>query len=202
MELQHVNVKLLLEDAGQLDLSAIVPIFHDWMRDQLWEELLLDIADYSHVYQGPGVVLIGHEGNYSVDNTDGRLGVRYNRKAALGGSNHDRLVQGTRAALNACRALGADPRLAGKVRFNGREIELFINDRLIAPNDEKSREAAASDFHNLFTGLFEKGEYALSFEEDSQRRLSATAKTSRAFGVAELLGNLAGNVCSGARSLP
>ena len=33
---------------------------------------------------GPGVMLIGHQADYSVDNTDDRLGVRYNRKAGRG----------------------------------------------------------------------------------------------------------------------
>ena len=46
-----------------------------------------------------------------MDNTDNRLGVRYNRKAALEGNNEDRLKQATRAALTACRRLEEEPRL-------------------------------------------------------------------------------------------
>ena len=194
MELQHINVKILLENTGQFDLSALVPVFHDWIRKQNREELLLDVADYTHVHHGPGVVLIGHEGDYSVDNTGGRLGVRYNRKAALEGSNLDRLAQATRAALNACLLLEREPRLEGpreKLRFNGHEIEVSVNDRLIAPNDERSREAAGSELRGFFAGLFGEAEYTLSFEQDSRRLLSATAETSRAFSLAELLNNLA-----------
>ena len=82
MNLQHVNVKLLIEDSGEVDLEPLIPIFHRWIQDRARPELLLDIADYRHVPDGPGVVLIGHDANYSVDNTDNRLGVRYNRKAA------------------------------------------------------------------------------------------------------------------------
>src|SRR5712692_2262165 len=95
MELQHVNVKLLVKTPQEVDLEPLIPVFHGWIQDQVCEELLLDIADYRHVYAGPGVVLIGHECNYSVDNTDNRLGVRYNRKAA-------------RAALTACQRLDAE----------------------------------------------------------------------------------------------
>ena len=64
-------------------------MFHSWIQEQVGEGLLLDVADYRHVHEGPGVILIGYEGNYSVDNTDNRLGVRYNRKAALDGNNQD-----------------------------------------------------------------------------------------------------------------
>src|ERR1700681_869929 len=145
VQLEHVNVKLLLRNPEEVDLEPLIPVFHDWIRDQVGEGLLLDIADYRHVEAGPGVVLIGHEGNYSVDNTDNRLGVRYNRKAVLNGSNQDRLEQAARAALSACRRLEEEPRLGGKLRFNGREFEIFINDRLLAPNSDETRKAVNSD---------------------------------------------------------
>src|ERR1700682_3582762 len=131
VQLQHVNVKLLLRNPEEVDLEPLIPVFHDWIRDQVGEGLLLDIADYRHVPAGPGVVLIGHEGNYSVDNTANRLGVRYNRKAALEGTNQRRLRQAARAALTACQRLEAEPLLEGKLRFSGREMELFFNDRLL-----------------------------------------------------------------------
>src|ERR1700737_364827 len=115
MQLQHVNVKLLLRNPEEVDLEPLIPVFHDWIRVQVAEGLLLDIADYRHVPAGPGVVLIGHQGNYSVDNTDNRLGVRYNRKTVLDGSNQDRLNQAARTALVACQRLEADSRLAAKL---------------------------------------------------------------------------------------
>ena len=62
MQLQHVNVKLLVQNPGEVDLEPLIPIFHGWIQDQIGEELLLDIADYRHVDGGPGVVLIGHAG--------------------------------------------------------------------------------------------------------------------------------------------
>src|SRR3984893_14900781 len=155
IQLQHVNVKLLVRNPEEVDLEPLIPVFHDWIHNQVEEGLLLDVADYRHVEAGPGVVLIGHEGNYSVDNTDHRLGVRYNRKAALDGSNQDRLEQAARAALSACRRLEEEPRLGGKLRFNGREIEIFINDRLLAPNCDATREAFDSDFKNFFKQLFQ-----------------------------------------------
>ena len=102
MTLQHVNVKLLLENSAQVDLEPLIPIFHEWIQLQVFEELLLDVADYRHVPGGPGVMLIGHQADYSVDNSDHRLGVRYNRKAAFDGSNFDRLKQAARAALAVC----------------------------------------------------------------------------------------------------
>ena len=61
--LQHINVKLLLKDSQDVDLDPLIPVFHNWIQEQVCDELLLDVADYLHVHHGPGIVLIGHEAN-------------------------------------------------------------------------------------------------------------------------------------------
>ena len=187
MQLQHVNVKLIVQNPGEADLEPLIPVFHDWIQDQAAGDLLLDVADYRHVQAGPGVVLIGHEGNYSVDNTDSRLGVRYNRKAVLEGSNQDRLEQAARAALSACQRLEADPRLGGKIRFNGQEIEVFINDRLLAPNSDATRETVNSDLQRFTQKLFRGQEYSMSFGSDPRKLFSVSLKAVQPFSVADLL---------------
>ena len=190
MELQHVNVKLLLADPEGFDLEPLIPIFHSWIQDKIFEERLLDIADYRHVHNGPGVVLIGHEGDYAVDNTDGHLGVRYNRKAALEGSNRDRLKQATRAALTACQCLEQETRLGGKLRFNGQDVEVFINDRLLAANREATRQAARPDFQAFSQALFRGADYSSVYGSDPRRLFSVSLRASRAFSLADLLTNL------------
>jgi hypothetical protein len=191
MELQHVNVKLLLHNSEETHLEPLIPIFHSWIQDRVCEELLVDVADYRHVHAGPGIVLIGHEANYSVDSTDHRLGLRYNRKAALAGTNQDRFRQAARAALNALERLETDPRLAGKLRFQGQELELFLNDRLLAPNDEPTRAAVEPELRAFCRQLFGGMDYALEFDRDPRRLLSARIKASRPFATADLLRNLA-----------
>lgn len=190
MDLQHVNVKLILRDPENVDLEPLIPVFHKWIREQVFEELLLDVADYRHVQDGPGVVLIGHQANYSVDNTDRHLGVRYNRKAALDGSNQDRLLQAARAALTACQRLESEEAMAGKLRFNGRDVELFINDRLLAPNNGATRDALQPDLRTFFASLFPGTEYSLSYGNEPRRLFSVSAKAARLFSVADLLENL------------
>jgi hypothetical protein len=190
MELQHVNVKLPLTDPGGVDLEPLIPIFHRWIQDKVFEERLLDIADYRHVHNGPGVVLIGHEGDYAVDNTDGHLGVRYNRKTALEGSNCDRLKQAARAALNACQRLEGEVSLGGKLRFNGQDVEVFINDRLLAPNREETRAGVRPDFQAFSEELFRGADYSSVYGSDPRRLFSVSLRASRAFSPADLLKNL------------
>lgn len=194
MQLQHVNVKLLVNKVEERDLEPLIPVFHSWIQGQgfgeISGELLLDVADYRHVPEGPGVVLIGHEGNYSVDNTANRPGVRYNRKAALDGSNQDRLRQAARAALLACQRLESEPLLQGKLGFNGREIDLFFNDRLLVPNREGTRETVQSDLATFFQRLFRGGEYSVSYGQEPRELFGVSVKSARTFPVAALLANL------------
>jgi hypothetical protein len=192
MELQHVNCKLRIADTGTPDLAPLIPVFHAWIQGQVFGDLLLDIADYRHVPGGPGVIVIGQAGDYSVDHTDIRLGVRYNRKAPLDGSNQDRLRQAAQAALTACQRLESEASLNGKFRFNGRDIELFINDRLLAPNRESTRHAAQPEFDAFFRQLFRGSEYSLSYGDDPRKLFAVSAASSRAFQVGELLSNLSG----------
>ena len=193
MQLQHVNVKLLLQDGDAARLEPLIPVFHSWIENQNGDELLIDVADYSHVPAGPGIVLIGHEGNYSVDNTGNRLGVRYNRKAVVDGDSQVCLAQAARAALTACRSLEAEPRLDGKFRFNGRDIEIFVNDRLIAPNLPATRDAFDAEFHRFSQKLFRGIEYSISYGAGADPRSLFTAylRAAEPFSVAKLLESLA-----------
>jgi hypothetical protein len=190
MQLQHVNVKLLLQDTKSLRLEPLIPVFHNWIEHQNGE-LLIDVADYSHVPAGPGVVLIGDAGNYSVDNTDDRLGVRYNRKAPLEDGNQNILAQATRAALTACRKLEAEPRLDGKFHFNGQDIEIFINDRLIAPNNVATVEALDPEFQIFSRKLFRGKEYSIAYDPDPRALFTAKLKAAEPCSVAQLLEALA-----------
>ncbi|MGD0964427.1 MAG: hypothetical protein ABSA57_11055 [Candidatus Acidiferrales bacterium] len=190
MTLQHVNVKLLVKNPAEADLEPLIPIFHGWIQEQVFEELLLDVADYRHVPAGPGVMLIGLQADYSVDNTDDRLGVRYNRKAGADGSNQDRLRQAAHAALRSFQRLEADPRLGGKLRFDGQELEVFINDRILAPNNAETRQAADSEFQAFAKRLFQGTDYSLSYNNEPRRLLGASIRASRAFSVSQLLNNL------------
>jgi hypothetical protein len=190
MDLQHVNVRLYLEGDQNVVLEALIPVFHSWIQDQICEELLIDVADYRHVYRGPGVVLVGHEANYSVDNVDDRLGLRYNRKAMLGGTNQYRFKQALRAALVGCERLESDPRLEGKVRFNRREMELFINDRLLAPNLWETYKILKPELDAFFQEVLRDNGYCLKHTGDGRQLFSVAVQSATPLDPHELLRSL------------
>jgi len=190
MELQHLNVKLVVKEPEEAALEPLIPLFHNWIEKQELEELLLDVADYRHVHAGPGVVLVGHQANYSVDHTDERWGVRYNRKAVVNGSNQDRLRQAMHAAATACQHLEKEPRLKGKIRFDGQQMEFFVNDRLLAPHSDSTAEALRPEFDAFFEKLFRGSEYLLTSAGDPRKPFGVSVKSSRTFSTTDLLANL------------
>jgi hypothetical protein len=190
MELNHINVKLLAKEPVEVDLDPVVPIFHNWIQNQMSDERLLDVADYRHVAAGPGVILIGLEADYSLDQTDHRLGLRYNRKAVLDGSNQDRLNQAASAALTAFARLEDEPSLEGKLRFNGHDVEISINDRLLAPNSEETRKELRPDFELFSSRLFGGEQYSLSYNTDPRRLFTVFLRASTPIPIMNLLENL------------
>lgn len=49
------------------DLSPAIDVFHRCIQRGLVEGLVLDVADYRHVPDGPGVLLVGHDVDYGVN---------------------------------------------------------------------------------------------------------------------------------------
>jgi len=134
--MQHFRVKLFAETTADFDLGAAIPVFHRWIQGSVLPEMLIDVADYQHVPDGPGILLVSHEAFYGLDLGKGRLGLAYTRRAALDGSVPDRIRQAYRAARAAADRLMAEPEFAGTIRFPG-SFEIAVNDRLLGPNTDE-----------------------------------------------------------------
>jgi len=142
MELQRLGVKLFVENPSSLEIRSFIPIFHSWIQRQAIEgHLLIDIHDYSHVYRGPGILLVAHEGNFSMDLAEDRLGLFYYRKQPSKGSLRDHIQTIFRTALEACRLLEQESELKG-IRFKTDEVLVVANDRLFAPNTPETFQSA------------------------------------------------------------
>src|SRR4030095_1859294 len=95
---------------------------------------------------------------------DNRLGIRYNRKATLEGSNRDRFSQALRAALQACQRLEADEKLSGYLRFNRQEMKLFVHDRMLAPNTGRMADSVQAELSDFFGSAFGESEFEMKFD--------------------------------------
>ena len=142
MQLQQVCVKYFVEDPSALDTDALIPIFHRWIREhQLTNKMLIDVADYSHMHQGPGVLLMGHEEIYSVDEAFGEQGLLYVRKRGAAPKDPATGVRNALSAtLRACALLEQHPDL--RTGFDLTRVQFRIHNRLVAQN-------TAATFHEV-----------------------------------------------------
>jgi hypothetical protein len=131
-DFQHINVKIFAREGSTVDWHALIPIFHRWIREQALPGMLLDVADYAHVPAGPGMMIIAHDAHYALDNRQNRLGFLYNRRTAAEGTNQDRIRQAYEAALVGASMLQHE--LGDSVRFDETQAEIWVNDRMLAPN--------------------------------------------------------------------
>ena len=191
MEMQKLNVKLFLEAPHAVPLAAFIEIFHGWIQTS--DGIYHDIADYSHMHAGPGVVLVARNANLSIDESDLRRGLLYSQKSPLGGTNQEKLLTVLRTALEHFRKLEREPKLAGKFKLLGNEAWVAVNDRLTAPHTEESFAAAAEDIGAVARRLFGEADTTVERERDGRRRFAVQIKGPRRFTVDELLQRLSCN---------
>ena len=187
MDLQHINVKIYVEGELQVDPARFIELFHQWIQKKSVAGLLIDVADYRHVPSGPGVMLIGHEADYSMDNSGNRFGLLYNRKSPLAGSNADRFGQALWCAANACRLLENEFDKDGSLKFSRQEFELFVNDRALAPNTTETFEACKPELESFLETVLGHDKFSFERYSDPRSRFGVTVRVATPFDLATLL---------------
>ncbi|MGH7797911.1 MAG: hypothetical protein ACREQ2_23865 [Candidatus Binatia bacterium] len=191
MDLQKLNVKLFVEPPNTVPLTDFIDIFHGWI--QASDGVYHDVADYSHMQAGPGIVLVANDANVSIDESNNRRGLLYSRKTPLSGSNQERLRTVLRSTVENFRKLEREPRLGEKFKMLGNEAMIGINDRLAWPNSEESFAVVAPEIDRVARTLFAGADISLEREPAARRKFAVRIKASRSFVVDELLGRLNNN---------
>jgi hypothetical protein len=188
MELQKLSVKFFVERPEAIPLSDFIDIFHGWI--QASDGDYHDVADYSHMQAGPGIVLIANDANVSIDEADNRRGLLFSQKSPLSGSNREKLRRVFRAALESCRKLEEEPGVRGKLRFAANEAMISVNDRLIAANSEEAFAEIKADIDSAARELFGGVDVNCERHGDPRQRLSVRVKTSMPIDPRKALENL------------
>ena len=196
MDTVKYELKLFVEDASGVDLEEFIPIFHHWIQAQELEGLLIDVADYRHVPEGPGIVLITHDAHYAMDLADGRLGLLYSRRRETHPSRcaiqgvADRLRSVWHCALTACQRLEAHPVLHGRLQFRGNELLLRCNDRLQAPNTPAAYDELCQYLEPFLATLYPGQRVEVEHISENTSRLTVAIKVAETPDVDTLLTRL------------
>ena len=171
-ELQRFSLKIFAEPAVPVAPRAFVPVFHRWIQTHAVDGLLIDVADYTHVVDGPSILLVAHEGNYALDQSDGRPGLQYSRKQPLDGPLDERLAAACRTLLKAARLLETEETLGARYTFRGDVIQFVANDRLLAPNTPETVSTLQPALDIFLARLFDGQSFETTTVGDARRRLT------------------------------
>jgi hypothetical protein len=186
---QQLSVKLFAQDPAAVDLAGFIPIFHGWIQEsRLPGRLLIDVADYRHVADGPGIVLVAHEAHYALDSEHGPLGLACARRRDEPGPLEDKLVDGFRDTLTACRILEDDP--ARPIRFRTDRARVAMLSRRFAAGGSESWEAARPAVEAFAARLYAGLPVRLEPGGDPRAPLSFDIEAPGAPGLAALLDRL------------
>jgi hypothetical protein len=174
MQSNRILVKVYAETSAPLE--HFIPAFHRWIRERVLDELVIDVADYGHVQDGPSVLLVGHASDYCWDQGEGRFGVTYTRKRDAP-DPAERLADAVRRALNAARLLEREPGLEG-LRFKTDELLVRALDRLHAPPDAAGFADLKGELEALAGRLFPGASVGIEREGEPRDPLSARIRAS------------------------
>ncbi len=133
------------------NLKSFIPIFNKWIQNNnIPQHTLINVADYTHIPFGPGIMLIAFEGNFGIGYEEHGLGFSYNRKTNFNESEES--IKMIKDILDISIALILnDSGIKEKIQFSNEYI-LFSNDRFEYKNnytdEKKIQQLARKVFQN------------------------------------------------------
>jgi hypothetical protein len=169
MNSNKISLKLYATSSPLPDTIRFVEVFHDWIKQSVLPELMIDVIEYGHVERGPIVLFVGHESDYAIEMSEGRPGLSYLRKRVKSDIPGDSLALTDSFAriLNVADKLAADERLSG-FRLGRGEVLLRVLDRLNAPNTDATYDGARSELELVASAAL-GGNAKLTREADDLR---------------------------------
>lgn len=143
-----IQIKLFAEQ--DVHVEDYVPVFHRWIRESVLTETLVDVVSYTHVADGPAVVLIGHERDYALDRGGKRLGLLVSHKRGAPVDFRQALARAAKAA----KLLEGDTGPAKPIRFRTDELVVRLADRLNAPNTDETYERMLPELRSAFESVY------------------------------------------------
>ena len=188
MELHRLGFKLFVQSPASISLRDFIPVFHGWIQKQTIEDhLLIDVHDYSHIQGGPGILLVAHEGNFSIDMAEARPGLLYYRKQQPRSATDNLFTVALRTTLQACHLLEEE----GNVRFRTDELQVVANDRLFAPNDEGTFSQLRPSLSSVLKTVLNGADFTMTrVSSDPKERFMLRIRTGQSSGVKTLLGRI------------
>ena len=185
MELQKFAIKLFLNMKKSYSSKDFIPVFHSWIKDKvISDHLLIDVADYSHIPDGPGVMLIAHEGHFSLDQENHQPGIMYMRKTDLDGTFNDRFNKILSTVIETADRL-RNSKVNMDINFISNSFRFIANDRRIADNTLENQNLYKDQVQKALTELYPICEVEYKEISKENERLAFTVNLSQDINILE-----------------
>ena len=185
MDLQKFGVKLFFNTNGSINSKDFIPVFHSWIQDNIFDDhLLIDVADYSHIPDGPGVMLVAHEGNFSLDQENQQPGIMYMRKTEIAGSFTERFNMVLSIVIKAANRL-SDNNICKQVDFKPNSLRFIANDRLYAENTADNQDLYKQKIQKVLDAKYPDHKFEFGDYSDGNERLAFTVNFSNDIDILE-----------------
>lgn len=165
----RISIKLPVQTPADFALTDLIAVFHRWIRDNALDGVLVDVADYKHVADGPGIMLIGYAGDFSFDLADNQPGLRYTMKRGWSDATFaGRLRAAWQMTLRAASLLTAESGLTVDVQ----SVEIGLLDRLNTPNTADVYGVLAADVQQVAAELVGPALTISRLQNDARRPLT------------------------------
>ena len=185
MVLQKFGVKLFFKTNGSFNSKDFIPVFHNWIQDKIIDDhLLIDVADYSHIPDGPGVMLVAHEGNFSLDQENQQPGIMYMRKTEISGNFKERFNTVLSTVVKAANRLN-DNNISKQVDFTPNSFRFITNDRLYAENTADNQDLYKQKTQKSLDEKYPGHQFEFGDVSDENERLAFTVNFSNDIDILE-----------------
>lgn len=167
---KRLGVKFDLQHTPKLQPADILPIFQRWIQQHKVPGMLIDVIDYKHVPDGPGIVLVADEADYAYDLGEGRPGLHYVRKRDMPDALPAALKLAFQHALHGARALEAEA--PDDLVFDYTTAKISFLDRMRYRNQPEVFEAVHAEVAEIVSEIY-GAPIKLTRVNDDPRRLFA-----------------------------
>jgi hypothetical protein len=131
--------------------------------------------------------------NYSLDATERRLGLLYDYKHPIDGTNEEKLRSSLLGVLRVAKRLEEDVGFAAASRpkFKAGEIRLIVNSRALAPNTAETLEAVRPELAKVLSQAFGADGFAVEHLADPRQRFSVQVTAKGSPALADVIKRLA-----------
>ncbi len=174
MDLQKFGIKLFVTTNGSFDSKDFIPVFHNWIQDKVVpNHMLIDVADYSHIPDGPGVMLIAHEGHFSLDQENYKAGMMYMRRSKWGGDFKERFINVFSTAILAVNRL-RNNKMIKEVDFIHNSFRFIPNDRRVADNTYENQNLYKDEVKKALAEIYPTCKVTYAHVSKENERLAFT----------------------------